>query len=163
MKARNVRATTLGLIAVLAAGSAVQAAPSAQLRLTPAEIAALGKGGAGPGSSGVAGIQTSVLAGDPTKPGPYTIRLWAPANTRIAAHSHRDDRTAVVVSGTWYFGYGDKADEAQVKALPPGSFYTEPAGDHHFALTRDEPVVVYIFGYGPTDTVYVDPAATPKP
>jgi quercetin dioxygenase-like cupin family protein len=122
----------------------------------------LGQGGAGPGSSGVAGIQTSVLAGDPTKPGPYTIKLQAPAHTRIAAHSHRDERTAVVISGTWFFGYGDKADEAKVKALPPGSFYTEPAGDHHFALTRDEPVLVYIFGQGPTDTVYVDPAAAPK-
>ena len=163
MSALNVKVATLGLIAILAAASAVQAAPSAELRLTPAEIAALGKGGAGPGSSGVAGIQTSVLAGDPTKPGPYTIRLWAPANTRIAAHSHRDERTAVVVSGTWYFGYDDKADEAKVKALPPGSFYTEPAGAPHFALTRDEPVVVYIFGQGPTDTVYVDPAAAPKP
>lgn len=153
----------LGLVAVLLAVSTVQAAPSAELRLTPAEIAALGKGGAGPGSSGVVGIQTSVLAGDPTKPGPYTIKLWAPANTRIAAHSHRDERSAVVVSGTWFFGYGDVADPAKVKALPPGSFYTEPAGVHHFALTQGEPVVVYIFGYGPTDTVYVDPAAAPKP
>lgn len=157
------RAAALGAIAVLLTASAAVAAPSAELRLTPTEIAALAQGGAGPGSSGVAGIQTSVLAGDPTKPGPYTIRLSAPANTRIAAHSHRDERTAVVVSGTWFFGYGDKADEAKVKALPPGSFYSEPAGDHHFALTRDEPVVVYIFGQGPTDTVYVDPAAAPKP
>jgi hypothetical protein len=24
-------------------------------------------------------------------------------------------------------------------------------------------VVVYIFGQGPTDTVYIDPAAAPKP
>jgi len=69
----------------------------------------------------------------------------------------------MVVSGTWFFGYGDQVDEAKVKALPPGSFYTEPAGDRHFALTRDEPVVVYIFGQGPTDTVYVDPTAAPKP
>lgn len=157
------RAAALGAITILLAASGAVAAPSAELRLTPAEIAALAQGGAGPGSSGVAGIQTSVLAGDPTKLGPYTIRLSAPANTRIAAHSHRDERTAVVVSGTWFFGYGDKADEVKVKALPPGSFYTEPAGDHHFALTRDEPVVVYIFGQGPTDTVYVDPAAAPKP
>jgi len=158
-----VRALALGVVAGLVAASVAAAATSAELRLTPAEIAALAQGGAGPGSSGVAGIQTSVLAGDPTKAGPYTIRLQAPANTRIAAHSHRDARTAVVVSGTWFFGYGDRADEAKVKALPPGSFYTEPAGDHHFALTRDEPVVVYIFGQGPTDTVYVDPAAAPKP
>ena len=154
---------SFALITVLAAVSAVQATPTPEVRLTPTEIKALGKGGAGPGSSGVAGIQTTVLAGDPTKPGPYTIRLWAPANARIAAHSHRDERSTVVVSGTWYFGYGDKADEAKVKALPPGGFYTEPAGEPHFALTKGEPVVVYISGYGPTDTVYVDPAATPKP
>jgi quercetin dioxygenase-like cupin family protein len=159
---RVARVATLALIAVAAAAVA-QAAPSAQLRLTPAEIAALGQGGAGPGSSGVVGIQTSVLAGDPTRPGPYTIKLWAPANTRIAAHSHRDERSAVVVSGTWYFGYGDKAEEAKVKALPTGSFYTEPAGQPHFALTKAEPVVVYIFGQGPTDTVYVDAASAPTP
>lgn len=153
---------SLALIGILAAASAAQAA-TPQLRLTPTEIAALAKGGAGPGSSLVSGIQTSVLSGDPTKPGPYTIKLWAPANTRIAAHSHRDERSTVVVSGTWYFGYGDKADETKVKALPPGSFYTEPAGEPHFALTKAEPVVVYITGWGPTDTVYVDPAATPRP
>ena len=107
---RAVRATAgaLGLATILLVTCAVQAAPSAQLRLTPAEIAALRKSGAGPGSSGVVGIQTSVLAGDPTKPGPYTIRLWAPANTRIAAHSHRDERSAVVVSGTWWFGYATR-------------------------------------------------------
>ena len=151
------KAASLALIAILAA------APPAPLRLTPEEAAALAQGGAGPGSSLVPGIQTSVLSGDPTKPGPYTIRLWAPANTRIAAHGHRDERSSVVVSGTWYFGYGDKADEAKVKALPPGSFYTEPAGEPHFALNKTEPVVLYISGYGPTDTVYVDEAAAPKP
>jgi uncharacterized RmlC-like cupin family protein len=157
-----VKIASFALIAVLGAVSAAQAA-TPELRLTPTEIAALAKGGAGPGSSLVAGIQTSVLAGDPTKPGPYTIKLWAPANTRIAAHSHHDERSTVVISGTWYFGYGDKADEAKTKALPPGSFYTEPAGEAHFALTKAEPVVVYITGYGPTDTVYVDPDTAPKP
>lgn len=41
------------------------------------------------------------------------------------------------------------------KALPVGSFYTEPSGVAHFAETRDAAVVVYISGLGPTDTVYV--------
>jgi quercetin dioxygenase-like cupin family protein len=150
-----VKGAALGFMAVLLAASGVAAAPSAELRLTPAEIAALAQGGAGPGSSGVAGIQTSVLAGDPTKAGPYTIRLQAPANTRIAAHGHRDERTAVVISGTWFFGYGDKADEARVKALPPGSVYTEPAGQAHYSQTRDEPVVILVTGYGPSDTNFV--------
>ena len=66
-------------------------------------------------------------------------------------------RTATVVSGTWYFGYGSVADEARVKPLPPGSFYTEPADVPHFALTHDEPVVVYIHGWGPTSTRFTKP------
>jgi pimeloyl-ACP methyl ester carboxylesterase len=59
-----------------------------------------------------------------------------------------------VVSGTWYFGYGEKAGDSQLKKLGPGSFYTEPAALPHFALTRDRPAVVYITGMGPTDTIY---------
>ncbi len=137
-------------------------ATSGELRLTPPEIAGLAKGGAGAGTSGVVGIQTTVLHGDPAKTGPYTIEIRVPPNTRIAAHRHRDDRSAVVVSGTWFFGYGAKAEETLVKALAPGSFYTEPADAPHFALTREQPAVVYITGLGPTDTRYVDAAADPR-
>jgi len=32
-------------------------------------------------------------------------------------------------------------DESQLKLLPAGSHYTEPAGMNHFAETRDEPVI----------------------
>lgn len=141
--------------AALLASAIIPAANAQQTRLTPAEIAALPKEGAGPGTSGLAGIRTTVLAGDPTKEGPYTIALRVPAHTSIQAHTHRDARTAVVVRGTWYFGYGTKADPALVKRLPPGGFYSEPAAEPHFALTRDEPALVYITGWGPTDTVYV--------
>lgn len=132
------------------------------LRLTPPEIDALARGGAGAGTSGVAGIRTTILYGDPTKAGPYTIEIRVPPNTRIAAHGHRDSRTAVVVAGAWYFGYGGKADEALVKALPPGSFYSEPAGVDHFAMTKSEGASVYIFGVGPTSTDYVEAADAPK-
>jgi len=125
-----------------------------QVRLTPAEIEAMVKQGAVAGTSGVAGIKTTTLEGDPTKPGLYTIEIRVPAHTRIQAHTHRDERSAVVVSGSWFFGYGEATSDALVKQLPPGSFYTEPAGKSHFAITRDEPAVVYITGVGPTDTVY---------
>jgi quercetin dioxygenase-like cupin family protein len=84
----------------------------------------------------------------------YTIQLSVPANTRIEAHDHPDDRAATVVSGTWYFGYGARFDEKELKALPPGSFYTEPPSVAHFARTGDEPVILQIFGYSPTGTTY---------
>jgi pimeloyl-ACP methyl ester carboxylesterase/uncharacterized RmlC-like cupin family protein len=133
-----------------------------QARLTPREIAAMPTISAGAGTSGISGIRTTILSGDPTAPGPYTIALHVPPNTRIAAHRHRDQRTAVVVSGTWNFGYGEVASEAAMKALPPGSFYIEPAGVMHFARTGEEPVVAYISGYGPTDTQYADATTDPR-
>ena len=102
------------------------------------------------------------MFGDPSKSGFYTIVLSVPAHTTIQAHTHRDDRMAVVVSGTWHFGYGDRFDERALKSLPPGSVYSEPGGVTHFAQTGAEPVLVEISGFGPTDTRYFDPANTPK-
>ena len=124
-------------------------------RIAPGEFSALVQIGASAGTSGVSGIETSVLKGDPTASGLYTILLRVPANTRIEAHDHPDDRIATVVSGTWYFGYGEAFDESKLKALPPGSFYTEPPGRAHFARTGAEPVTLQITGVGPTGTKYV--------
>lgn len=149
------------ILVPLAASLAAAQTPS-ELRLTPAEIGARAQSAAGAGTSGVATIRTTVLFGDPSKPGLYSLRLTVPPNTRIAAHTHRDDRTAIVVAGTWFFGYGRAADEVALKALPAGSFYTEPAGAAHFAMTKDELVEIMITGYSPSDTQYVDPANDPN-
>ncbi|QNP40771.1 cupin domain-containing protein [Lysobacter solisilvae (ex Woo and Kim 2020)] len=129
--------------------------PSGAARLTPQEYAQLAPTSASAGTSGVAGLETRVLKGKPSGKGLYTILLTVPAHTRIAAHDHPDDRVATVISGTWYFGYGTKFDEHALKALPPGSFYTEPPGEAHFARTGDTAVVLQITGVGPTGTTYV--------
>jgi hypothetical protein len=157
------QSTTVSIILSLASATAALAGSQEERRrLTPSDIAVMAKSGAGAGTSGVSGIQTTVLSGDPTAAGPYTIALRVPAHMKIAAHTHRDDRAAVVISGVWFFGYGSSADETELKALEPGSFYTEPADAPHFAMTRDEPAVVYITGFGPTDTHYIDAAADPR-
>ena len=145
----------IGGVALLA-----QDAQSPQQRLTPKEIK---WPAAAPtvGTSGAAGLQTVVLKGDPKKPGLYTMLLRLPPNTKILAHSHKDDRTAVVLSGVWYFGYGREFAEAALKELPAGSFYTEPPGVEHFALTKDQETIIEVTGYGPTSTEYVDPKNEP--
>jgi len=129
-------------------------------RMTAAEVPWPAATGAGAGTSGATGIQTIVLKGDPTKPGLYVLELRCAPNVTIQAHSHKDDRMATVLKGTWYFGYGDKFNEAALKALPVGSYYTEPPNTPHFARTRDE-VIIRITGYGPTSTTYVNPADDP--
>jgi quercetin dioxygenase-like cupin family protein len=107
-------------------------------------------------------VQTTILRGNPDEAGPYTILLRVPAHTRIAAHDHPDDRVAVVISGTWSFGYGEKFSPDALKTLPPGSVYTEPPHRPHFAETHAEPVVVEITGFGPSGVHYADPADEAK-
>jgi uncharacterized RmlC-like cupin family protein len=151
------------LVAALTGGVVLTAqnGQSPQLRITPAEVKWPSANGAAAGTSGVSGTQTVVLKGDPTKPGLYTLLLRLGPNTKIQAHSHKDDRVATVVSGRWYFGYGREFNEAGLKELPPGSFYTEPPGVFHFAMTKAEPITIQITGMGPTDTVYADPKNDP--
>ena len=143
--------TTLVLGVIGGVALLAQDAQSPQQTLTPKEIK---WPAAAPtvGTSGAAGLQKVVLKGDPTKPGLYTMLLRLPPNTKILAHSHKDDRTAVVLSGVWYFGYGREFDEAALKELPAGSFYTEPPGVEHFAQTKDQETIIEITGYGPTST-----------
>lgn len=158
MNSRTIAASSLLLVTALS----FAATPLAEIRLTPFEVDGLQAREAGAGTSGVAGIRTTVLVGDPAQPGPYTVRLSVPPNTRIQAHTHRDNRTAVVVAGTWYFGYGRIANASAERALLPGSFYTEPAGVAHFAETKDAAVLVYISGFGPSDTEYVSQSGAPR-
>jgi quercetin dioxygenase-like cupin family protein len=127
-------------------------APIPMLRFSASEIAAMSAAapkGANPG------IQMTNLVGDPTKPGLYTVRVALAAHTQAKPHVHRDNRSVTVLSGTWSMGYGAKFDEKALKALPPGSVYTEPAGQAHFSQAGNEPVVILVTGYGPSDTKFV--------
>ena len=147
-------------MAIVLAG-VVAAAQRGEQRLTPSEVNWSAPAAGAVGTSGVSGIQTVVVKGDPTKPGLYTLLLRVGPNTRIASHAHPDDRVATVISGTWYFGYGKELNDTGLKALPPGSFYTEPPNVDHFAMTRSEGVIIQISGTGPSGTTYVDPRNDP--
>jgi len=123
--------------------------PEPQIRLNPDDIQGLvqaQKNAARPGPASVS------LNGDSSKVGVYTVQVTLPAHTIVPPHTHRDNRTVYVVSGTLYVGYGEKRDPAALKSLPPGSYYTEPAATAHYTETRDDPVVIVITGMGPSDT-----------
>jgi quercetin dioxygenase-like cupin family protein len=146
------------LVLLLTVAASAQQDGRATIRLEDIPWPSARAGGAG--TSGAGGIETVVLRGDPAKPGLYTLMLRVAPNVRIQAHSHGDDRVATVVKGTWYFAYGAPFNESALRALPPGSFYTEPPDTPHFAMTKEE-VVLQITGTGPSSTTYVDPATAP--
>jgi hypothetical protein len=155
-----IRSAIAGVALVAVTGPV--AAQRGEMRVTPSEVNWPAAAAAGVGTSGATGIQTVVLKGDPTKPGVYTLLLRVGPNTKIEAHAHPDDRVATVISGTWYFGYGNQFNESALKALPVGSVYTEPPNVDHFATTRQEAVVIQITGSGPSGTAYVDPRNDPS-
>jgi hypothetical protein len=113
------------------------------------------------GSLAMAGMEQVNLVGNPSMPGPYTLRLKFPAGYKLAPHKHPDYREVTILSGTWYTGYGEKFDAAKLKVLPAGSFYTEPANVAHFVEVR-EPVMIQVSGTGPSGRTFVNPADKPK-
>jgi mannose-6-phosphate isomerase-like protein (cupin superfamily) len=110
-------------------------------------------------TSAGAGNPQAKIIGDDQKPGPYVFITRArPIGVNSPAarpHTHPDDRTYTVISGTWYVGFGDKFDESKLIPLTAGSFYTEPAGVPHFIMVKDEGTVVKITGTGPSKLVPV--------
>lgn len=128
------------------AEAATSDAPVAMKQLSPTDIASLA------GEAPASGVKITNLIGDPTKPGLYTVRVAIAAGTKAQPHTHRDNRSVTVVSGNWQMGYGTHFDTKALKAMPPGSVYTEPAGQPHFAQASDGPVVILVTGYGPSDT-----------
>ena len=130
------------------------------VRKTPDELAAA-KQTHSPGSSYVEGAEEVTILGDPAKPGMYVQLLKCAPHSQIGPHHHAGDRVAVCLSGSWKFGFGEKFDEAELRELPVGSIYTEPDRQPHFAKVGDRQAIVAITGYGPTDTVFVNPDDDP--
>ena len=107
------------------------------------------------------GAKMAVLAGDPTKKGPFTVRMQAPAGYKIPPHTHPTAENLTVISGTFNIGTGDRFDEAAGKALEAGGFVVLPAGMKHYAWSTTE-TVLQIHGKGPFEIKYVNPADDPR-
>jgi len=131
-------------------------------RITPAEFPWSKSATNQAGSAMRAGLETVIVAGDGKQNSLYSLVFKVPPNTAIPPHSHPDDRSCFVLSGLWYFGYGSVRNEADLKALPPGSNYTEPAGAIHFAGTKEQEALVECTAVGPTGTTFVNPADDPR-
>src|SRR3984957_3033128 len=131
------------VVAALSLGVSAAAAQSLpEMRMTPAEIRASVLDSNQIGSSAVPGVHTKVVFGDPSKAGFYTILLFVPAHTTIQAHTHRDDRAAVVVSGEGPLGYGPQLDPRSLKMSPPGGGCSEPGAVNDFAQPDADSVIV---------------------
>jgi len=106
---------------------------------------------------GYEGVRVAVLAGDPSKPGLYVVRVNFPPGLMSRPHFHPDDRYAVVLKGTWWTATGDDFDPDKAVPIKPGGFMKHPAGGHHYDGAKDEEVILQLTGYGPTATTLIHP------
>src|SRR6266536_5843633 len=64
------------------------------------------------------GAKMAVLEGDPTKEGPFTMRVLLPDGFSISPHIHPAVEHITVISGTFNFGMGEKFDKSATQAMP---------------------------------------------
>jgi quercetin dioxygenase-like cupin family protein len=106
------------------------------------------------------GVMAAILAGNPSTPGPYVIRIKFPPHVMDRPHFHSSDRYVTVLKGTWYAGTGKRFDPSSAVLTSTGSYMFHPAGGVHWdGSNSSEEVIVQITGVGPVTTTQVDPSA----
>jgi quercetin dioxygenase-like cupin family protein len=103
------------------------------------------------------GVKFAVISGDPSKPGPYVIRVVFPPGVMSAPHYHREDRYVTVMQGTWLAGTDDSWDPKATQPLKTGSYMQHPAGAIHYDGGGKEGATVQIMGIGPSSTTFLFP------
>ena len=93
--------------------------------------------------------ESAVLFGDPSKPGPYVVRVkWLPGNMS-RPHFHPNDRFFAVLSGTWWMGTGEKFDPDSTVPAPAGSYVIHYGGKVHYDGAKDGETIIQVWGMGP--------------
>lgn len=108
-----------------------------------------------------AGAKIAVLEGDPTKEGPFVMRLWLPDGFRIAPHWHPKVERITVISGTFNLGMGEKFDQSATRAMTAGTFGFWAAEMRHFVWVKGD-TIIQLHGTGPWMITYVNPADDPR-
>ena len=104
----------------------------------------------------------AVIVGDPTKPGPFLIRVKVPSGVRLAPHRHPEDRVYTVISGVFYIGLGEQFDGEGLVAYPPGSVVVLPGDTWHYHWAKSGEYVTQVTAMGPLGLEYRNPSEDPR-
>jgi quercetin dioxygenase-like cupin family protein len=104
----------------------------------------------------------AVVVGEPTKPGPYVVRVKVPADVKLMPHRHPEDRVYTVISGIFYIGLGDEFDAEKLRAYPPGSVIVLPGNTSHFHWAKSGEYVTQVTAIGPLGMEYMRSQDDPR-
>jgi hypothetical protein len=87
------------------------------------------------------GVRLAVLVGEPSRPGPYVVR---------------------VMSGVFYIGLGEEFDGDKVQACPPGCVVILPGDTAHFHWAKSGEYVTQVTAIGPLGLEYMNSKDDPR-
>ena len=108
-----------------------------------------------------AGTKVAVVSGDPSKTGPFIIRVQFAAGAKVMPHWHPTTENVTVLSGTMAVAMGETWDEPAMQVMPAGSFVSLPATSRHYAMAKTA-ATIQVHGSGPFVINYVNPADDPS-
>ena len=109
-----------------------------------------------------AGAKVAVAKGDPSKAGPFEVRIKMPANYTVPPHHHPGDEVVRVTNAAALtYGMGDKVDTANSGKLEKGYHVNMAAGMNQWVTTTDA-VDVQVNGTGPFQIIYANSADDPR-
>jgi hypothetical protein len=108
-----------------------------------------------------AGARAAVLEGDPTKAGPFRIRLDLPEGYEVRPHHHPMSERVRVIEGTLLLGRGKEWDDRKLNPLAAGDEDTVAAKEPHYVRAGLR-TVLDVRSTGPFEITYVDPADDPR-
>ena len=107
-------------------------------------------------------VRLAVVVGQPSEPGPYTIRVKAPRGAKLMPHKHPEDRVYTVISGVFYIGLGDEFDASKLEAYPPGAVIILPGNTPHFHRAKSGEYVSQVTAIGPLGLEYLSVKDDPR-
>jgi Cupin domain len=107
------------------------------------------------------GGRLAVVRGDPSKAGPFTIRLDLPNGYQVPPHWHPASERVKVLEGTLLMGEGRQWSEKNLRPLGPGQAMTVAARQPHYSRAKGK-TMAEIRSTGPFEITYVNTADDPR-
>src|ERR1700730_10719383 len=102
-------------------------------------------------------VRVAVLQGDPMTAGhTYTLRLSCTDGLKIAPHWHPTTENVTVVKGAAAVGMGSKWDDAALKDVPLGGYFSAGPQMRHFARCKGD-TILQVHGIAPFVVNFVSP------
>jgi hypothetical protein len=108
-----------------------------------------------------AGARAAVVRGDPSKPGPFAVRIDLPNGYQVPPHWHPTTERIRVLEGTFLVGDGRTWSDASLRPLHAGQETTVTARHPHYVRAKGK-TMIEIRSTGPFEITYVNPTDDPR-